>query len=226
MISPDHGRLWCSWGAETSNEGKKASYTTSRSQLIFLSRLRFSIGFNLARSLYSVTTVRSENQSSRCKILIIPKPHRQKSPLHSAAALTQPGQPTNHLPPSTSQPIVNNPLTHHPPIFPPSPALHKMTSLPSHIQQRSISPAGNGLSTIKAIDAGEEVLRVERPLVAVLNQGQLIWVCEWCFIWVPEGEGKSKTKLRACQGCRVVRYCSKVGFGEDLRLPLISCVMR
>ena len=93
-----------------------------------------------------------------------------------------------------------------------------MTSLPSHIQQRFISHAGNGLFTIKAIDAGEEVLRVERPLVAVLNQGQLVRVCEWCFIWVPEGEAKAKTKLRACQGCRIVRYCSKVGFAGDLRM--------
>ncbi|KAK0511217.1 hypothetical protein JMJ35_006769 [Cladonia borealis] len=84
-----------------------------------------------------------------------------------------------------------------------------MTSLPSHIQQRSLSPAGNGLFTIKAIDAGEEVLRIERPLVAVLNQKHLTRACEWCFIWVSEGEGEAKTKLRACQGCRIVRYCSK-----------------
>ena len=64
------------------------------------------------------------------------------------------------------------------------------------------------------------MLRIERPLVAVLNQGQLIRACEWCFIWVPEaeGEGEAKTKLRACQGCRVVRYCSKVGSGGDLRV--------
>ena len=89
-----------------------------------------------------------------------------------------------------------------------------MTSLPSHIQKRSIPRAGNGLFTLKAIDAGEEVLRVERPLVAVLNQGQLIAACEWCFIWVPEGKGTPTTKLRVCQGCRIVKYCSKVGFGE------------
>ena len=56
------------------------------------------------------------------------------------------------------------------------------------------------------------MLRIERPLVAVLNQAHLTRACEWCFIWVPEGEGEVKTKLRACQGCRIVRYCSKVGF--------------
>ena len=56
------------------------------------------------------------------------------------------------------------------------------------------------------------MLRIERPLVAVLNQKHLTRACEWCFIWVPEGEEEAKTKLRACQGCRIVRYCSKVGF--------------
>ena len=60
------------------------------------------------------------------------------------------------------------------------------------------------------------MLRVKRPLVAVLNQGQLTTACEWCFVWVPDGQGTATTKLRACQGCRIVRYCSKVGFEESL----------
>ena len=92
--------VYDSWGPETSNEGQKRTYTTSRSQPILLSRLRFSICFNLPRTLFSMIPFSPGSKCSRCKIFIIPDPHGQKSPLHSATALTQPNQATNHLPPS------------------------------------------------------------------------------------------------------------------------------
>ena len=95
-----------------------------------------------------------------------------------------------------------------------------MTTLPPYIHSREApNHAGSGLFTSTAIEAGEEVLRIDRPLVSVLDSPHLKDACSNCFVWVPEngvgqfGEEKgAKLKLRACQGCKINRYCSKVGW--------------
>ena len=94
-----------------------------------------------------------------------------------------------------------------------------MTPLPAHIYTKPASNnAGNGLFTSKGLSAGEEILRIDRPLVSVLDSPHLKDACSNCYVWVPENgvgqfgeEGGITTKLKACQGCKVDRYCSKVG---------------
>ena len=104
-----------------------------------------------------------------------------------------------------------------------------MTDLPANLQVNNILGVGNALFTSTAIDPGAEIFHVDRPLVSVLNQGHLKTACSNCFVWLPEngtdggaivqksvgGRGKQQVKkLRACQGCKIVRYCSTVGSWE------------
>ena len=97
-----------------------------------------------------------------------------------------------------------------------------MADLPPNVYKKEIPNAGSGLFASEAVGPGKEVFRIERPLVPVLNQNNLTTACANCFLWVPEndedavgggngGEEPKKQKLRACQGCKIVRYCSKVG---------------
>lgn len=94
-------------------------------------------------------------------------------------------------------------------------------SLPPHISPRRTPSSGTGLFTSQPIDAGELVFKVERPLITVLDSARLRVCCEWCLAGgdgdadddaenngeAGEGDG---VRLRACTGCKIVRYCSKV----------------
>ena len=89
---------------------------------------------------------------------------------------------------------------------------------PNVYAKRALDAAGNGLFASKACGAGEEIFRIDRPLISVLDSPHLRDTCSGCYEWVPiNGVGQSgeekgpKIILRACQGCRVDRYCSKVG---------------
>lgn len=95
-----------------------------------------------------------------------------------------------------------------------------MSGIPSHvaIKQAPDNGAGNGLFASQAVEPGTEILRIDQHLAAVLDSRHLKDACSNCYIWVPDngvgqfGEEKGVgVKLRACQGCKVVRYCSKVG---------------
>ena len=98
-----------------------------------------------------------------------------------------------------------------------------MADLPPNVYRKEIPDAGSGLFASQATEPGDQVFLIERPLVAVLNQSQLTTACANCFFWVPEnssedavgggdvGEKPKRKKLRACHGCKIVRYCSKVG---------------
>ena len=67
------------------------------------------------------------------------------------------------------------------------------------------------------IAAGEEILRVLGPLAA-LDSGHLQDACSNCYLWISgnnhgsqDGDpGPQKVELKACLGCKVVKYCSKV----------------
>ena len=99
-------------------------------------------------------------------------------------------------------------------------------SLPVHITARIIPSQGTGLFTSKRIEAGELVFKVERPLITVLDSARLRSCCEWCLTSGHEGEclddADVGVRLRACTGCRVVRYCSKVGQGFCSRSLLMG----
>ena len=83
-------------------------------------------------------------------------------------------------------------------------------SFPSYIQARQTAHAGLGLFTSERIEAGEFIFSIERPLITALDSGRLTDTCEWCLRVVRDGE-EGEQRLRSCTGCKVVRYCRKVG---------------
>ena len=93
-------------------------------------------------------------------------------------------------------------------------------SLPSHIVTKPVPKAGNGLFTEETIGAGEEIFCIERPLVSVLDSPRLQDICATCFRKETAGIDELdsvKTDLNRCLGCKVVKYCSKVGLWDFLR---------
>lgn len=87
----------------------------------------------------------------------------------------------------------------------------------TNIYSKKTKNAGNGLFASKDIPAGDLILRVDRPLLAVLDSPHLNDACSNCFVWVPrggaaaDGDERDNVTLRACTGCKIVRYCGKVG---------------
>ncbi|MCJ1469277.1 hypothetical protein MMC07_007910 [Pseudocyphellaria aurata] len=78
-----------------------------------------------------------------------------------------------------------------------------VTSLPPHIYSQKTPAAGTGLYTSKAIPPGELIFRVERPLVAALNSGQLGVTCEGCYLSLAEGapeirKNEMKKRVKMC----------------------------
>lgn len=90
-----------------------------------------------------------------------------------------------------------------------------MATLPSYIHTETCpNDAGTGLFALDAIPPGVEILRVERPLVCVLDSPRLKDTCSQCSLWLPEHDGDrgvQNKRLKCCQGCKVTRYCCKVG---------------
>lgn len=101
------------------------------------------------------------------------------------------------------------------------------SSLPDHIVPQKTSDAGTCLFTSKELSAGELIFRIERPLVSVLDTARLRDTCEACFLLLPENRGggrdpDGRTVLKNCSGCRVVRYCCKVGFLASSLADLVT----
>ena len=84
---------------------------------------------------------------------------------------------------------------------------------PPSIYASNIPGKGRGLFTSQAIEAGELVFCVDRPLLCVPSNPHLGETCYHCFLCIPEGfvqQDGDKRRLQACMGCKVVNYCSKV----------------
>ena len=81
---------------------------------------------------------------------------------------------------------------------------------PPHIETRKTATAGFGLFTSEEIPAGQLIFAVERPLIVELDSARLTDTCGWCLKNVQDGAGEA-VNLKACTGCKVLRYCSKVG---------------
>ena len=97
-----------------------------------------------------------------------------------------------------------------------------MATLPSRIYTQKTSDAGTGLFTSDAISPGVEILRIESSLVSVLDSVHLKDCCGECKLWLPESgqdRGPENRTLKICQGCKIMRYCSKVC------LPLRRCML-
>ena len=90
-----------------------------------------------------------------------------------------------------------------------------MASPPPHLYPQETAAAGTGLFASEAIPPGVEILQIERPLVYVLDSPHLKDTCSECSLSLPEKSrdhaphGKS---LKACHGCKITRYCCKVGY--------------
>lgn len=101
--------------------------------------------------------------------------------------------------------------------------LHDMATLPKHIYTQITPDAGTGLFASEAIPPGVEILRIERPLVSVLDSPHLKDTCSECSLWLPQNDDDRDPKckrLKACQACKVTKYCCKVGlFRLALKYP-------
>ncbi|OQD81784.1 hypothetical protein PENANT_c025G02281 [Penicillium antarcticum] len=89
-------------------------------------------------------------------------------------------------------------------------------SLPS-VETRTVprqapNGMGNGLFATTDIKPGEDVLHVKTPFVAVLDTPRLEDTCAGCF-----GKRQMETgnELKACTGCRVVKYCDRACQSKD-----------
>ena len=86
-------------------------------------------------------------------------------------------------------------------------------TLPSSIYASQIPGKGRGLFTTQAIEAGELVFLVDRPLVCMPSNPHLDETCYQCFMWLPSNTPRPEDdarRLQSCMGCKVVKYCSKV----------------
>ena len=89
-------------------------------------------------------------------------------------------------------------------------------SLPGLSTKTAPGPApdgmGTGLFASTDIQTGGDVLYIKAPFMAVLDTPRLEDTCAGCFGKKMAQEGVlGEIELRACMGCRVVRYCDKVG---------------
>lgn len=109
--------------------------------------------------------------------------------------------------------------------------------LPATIYAEQVPGKGTGLFTSKAIDAGEPVFRIERPLACVPDNEHLAETCYNCFLWIPpEDRSEDDTTLKTCSGCKAAKYCSKVSedsycvmslrsyTGWQMRFSQLSCM--
>lgn len=66
---------------------------------------------------------------------------------------------------------------------------------------------GNGLFATTDIKVGEDAVHAKVPFVAVLDTPRLDDTCSACF---GKRQMEAGTELKACTGCRIVKYCDRV----------------
>ncbi|KAI9846483.1 MAG: hypothetical protein M1837_003903 [Sclerophora amabilis] len=80
-----------------------------------------------------------------------------------------------------------------------------------------IVPKESGLLAATDLAAGTSVLSVRQPLLTVVDTAHLQETCSNCFTWRPrspfatvhDNGSESRPALKACLGCKAVRYCGK-----------------
>ncbi|KAL4914717.1 hypothetical protein BDW62DRAFT_189911 [Aspergillus aurantiobrunneus] len=78
---------------------------------------------------------------------------------------------------------------------------------------------GRGLFASTDLRAGDDVLHIESPFVAVLDTERLEDTCSGCFGKRQlESDPEVKIVPKACTGCQVVKYCDKMCQAKDWRL--------
>ncbi|KAJ5890171.1 hypothetical protein N7504_010981 [Penicillium tannophilum] len=95
--------------------------------------------------------------------------------------------------------------------------MSSQNSLPSVTTKTVPGPApngmGNGLFATEDIKVGGDVVHAQTPFVAVLDSSRLDDTCSGCFGKRQMQEGNAD--LKACTGCRVVRYCDRTCQSKD-----------
>ena len=89
-----------------------------------------------------------------------------------------------------------------------------MTSI-GHAYVAKSSVAGSGLFALQDIAAGDLIFSLARPAVAALDTKNLGNVCANCFASAADpsvlhGEANAQVLVKACTGCKILKYCSKV----------------
>ena len=93
------------------------------------------------------------------------------------------------------------------------------------LKRNVTASAGTGLFTKQPVNAGSLVFNIDRPLITVLDSARLRDHCEWCLDSAGEEDGEDEgRKLRVCTGCKIVRYCSKVG--QTCLLSMMCYILR
>ena len=92
-------------------------------------------------------------------------------------------------------------------------------AVPLQILPSKIPGAGTGLFVTRDVDFGEEIFR-SCPVVSCVEEGMYKFVCDYCYAYSkssirPSGrllnpEDPKLDDLKACGGCRMCYYCSKV----------------
>ncbi len=86
----------------------------------------------------------------------------------------------------------------------------------NHAYAKTSPTAGNGLFATEDLPPGELIFSLSRPLVGVLDIPRLEDTCSNCFVWTAasligsRGDDAAQIEVKACTGCRTLRYCSKV----------------
>ncbi|KAL4880804.1 hypothetical protein BJY04DRAFT_218957 [Aspergillus karnatakaensis] len=78
---------------------------------------------------------------------------------------------------------------------------------------------GRGLFASSDLRLGDNILHIQDPFVAVLDSNRLEDTCSGCFgqrqLAAPSGR---EIVLKACTGCKIVKYCDKTCQAKDWRL--------
>jgi hypothetical protein len=91
-------------------------------------------------------------------------------------------------------------------------------AVPLRISQSKVLGAGSGLSVTEDVDSGQELFR-SVPVINCIRDGYQNLVCDYCYLYKNSklsSVGRFRTAgdrtpdIKACQGCKVCYYCSKV----------------
>lgn len=109
-----------------------------------------------------------------------------------------------------------------PQLWPTPKNIRQSPKMMHNVYSRSSPRGGTGLFAASQIIAGQLITGIPEPLVTVPDDAHLKECCSWCMAWKPatvdEGSKsmlnpyRDETSLNYCAGCRVVRYCGKVGW--------------
>ena len=93
------------------------------------------------------------------------------------------------------------------------------TAITLNILPSSIPGAGSGVFASTDLIAGEEIFRVPDPLVSCTENAATEFICDFCFYFEkskvdPSGrfltDNDQSPMVTVCNGCKLVRYCTKV----------------